>query len=203
MHHGRLIFAAAAVLLSCACTETDLEAAARRRSEAAQASQLPGALPPEASCARSVLKNPYFGIADQVPIDRISGAIPYSIPGAGGPHAIWAWRSASADTPRWERLEVPSALYLAEGQAVSQAGLELPAGAWRLVIGASGSDDAPATLEIEFEGDEGGPFEIQAMGPATLTVGEIDLPEGVERLILTGLGPGEVRLMMACLSPIE
>jgi hypothetical protein len=202
MRHGRLILAAATVLLGGACTETDLEAA-RQRSETAQAAQPPGVLPPEASCRGTVLKNPYFGIDDPTPITEIPGAIPYSIPGAGGPHAIWAWRSASADTPRWERLEVPSALYLAEGQGVSQSGLKLPAGAWRLVIGASASDAGPAGLRIEFDGDKGGPFEIQATGSPTLAVGEVELPEGGDRLVLTGLGPGEVRLMMACLTPME
>ena len=202
MRHGPLIFAAAAALLAGACTETDLEAA-QRRSEAAQADQPPDAMPPEASCRHNVLKNPYFGIADPTPIAGISGAIPYSIPGAGGPHAMWAWRSASTDTPRWERLEVPSALYLAEGQAVSQWSLELPAGAWRLAVVAAPAGEIPAGLRIEFEGDPGGPFEIASLDPSILNVAELDLPAGVDRLILTGLGPGEARLTMACLTPLD
>lgn len=202
MRHGRLIFAAAAALLIGACIETDAEAA-RRRSETAQTDQLPGALPPEASCRGSVLKNPFFGIADPAPIAGISGAIPYSIPGAGGPHAMWAWRSAAGETPRWERLEVPSALYLAAGQAVAQSGLKLPAGRWRVVIGAAQAGGQPAGLRMELEGDPGGPFEVESLGPPTLHVAEIELPEGADRLILTGLGPGEVKLMMACLSPMD
>lgn len=203
MRHAQLILAAAAALLMGACIETDAEAEARRRSEAAQADQLPAALPPEASCQRNVLKNPYFGIADPAPIAGISGAIPYSIPGAGGPHAMWAWRSASEETPRWERLEVPSAVYLSAGQAISQSGLKIPAGQWRLVVGAATAGDRPAGLRIELEGDQGEPFEIEALGPPTLHVAEINLPEGADRLILTGLGPGETMLVMACLSPME
>ena len=205
MRHGHLIFAAGAALMIGACIETDAEAA-RRRSEAAEAAQadpLSGALPPEASCQGSVLKNPLFGIADPAPLAGISGAIPYQIVGAGGPHAMWAWRSAGQETPRWERLEVPSAVYLSAGQAISQSGLNLPAGQWRLVVGAAVSGDQPAGLRMELEGDPGGPFEIEALGPPTLHVAEIDLPEGADRLILTGLGPGEVKLTMACLSPME
>lgn len=202
MQRGRLIAAAAALLIG--CTETDLEAA-QRRDQAAEADQpLAGSLPPEASCARSVLKNPLFGIADQVPLAEIPGAIPHDIPGTGGPHAMWAWRSASTDTPRWERLEVPSALYLAEGQAVSQSGLDLPAGQWRLVVGAAQVGDQPAGLRIELEGDPEGPFEIDSLGPPTLNLIEYDLPAGVDRrLTFTGLGPGEARLVMACLSPMD
>ena len=116
---------------------------------------------------------------------------------------MWAWRSASADTPRWERLEVPSALYLAEGQAVSQWSLELPAGAWRLAVVAGPAGEIPAGLRIEFEGDPGGPFEIASLDPSILNVAELDLPAGVDRLILTGLGPGDARLTMACLTPLE
>ena len=205
MRHGQLIFAAAGALLIGACIETDVEAA-RRRSEAAQAAQaeqLAGALPPEASCRRTVLKNPFFGMADPAPIAGISGAIPYSIPGAGGPQAMWAWRSASEGTPRWERLEAPSAVYLSAGQAISQADLKLPAGQWRLVVGAAAAGDRPAGLRMELEGDPGGPFEIEALGPPTLHLAEINLSEGADRLILTGLGPGEVKLLMVCLSPIE
>ncbi len=203
MRHGQLIFATAVALLTGACVETDAEAA-RRRSEAAQAAQteqLAGALPPEASCRRSILKNPYFGIADPAPIAGIPGAIPHSI--AGGPQAMWAWRSASDQSPRWQRLEVPSAVYLAAGQAISQADLDLPAGQWRLVVGAAMTGDRPAGLRMELEGDPGAPFEIEALGPPTLHVAEINLSEGADRLILTGLGPGEVKLVMACLSPME
>ena len=204
MRHGRLIAAAAVALLVGACVETDAEAARRRNLEAQANQSFPGALPPEASCRRSVLKNPYFGIADQVPLAEIPGAIPHDIPGTGGPHAMWAWRSASTDTPRWERLEVPSALYLAEGQAVSQSGLDLPAGRWRLVVGAAQVGDQPAGLRIELEGDPEGPFEIESLGPPTLNLIEYDLPAGVDRrLTFTGLGPGEIKLMMACLSPME
>ena len=56
---------------------------------------------------------------------------------------------------------------------------------------------------MELEGDPGGPFEVESLGPPTLHVAEIELPEGADRLILTGLGPGEVKLMMACLSPMD
>ena len=66
-----------------------------------------------------------------------------------------------------------------------------------------GAGEIPAGLRIEFEGDPGGPFEIASLDPSILNVAELDLPEGVDRLILTGLGPGEARLTMACLTPLD
>jgi hypothetical protein len=187
--------AAAAVVLLLGCAEAEAPPARPPVAEPAVPS-------PEASCERTVLKNPLFGIADPAPLAEISRPIPHQIPGAGGPQAMWAWRSASDDPPRWERLEAPSAVYLSAGQALSQSGLGLPAGRWRLIVGAALGGDRAAGLRMELEGDPGGPFEIEALGAPTLHVAEIDLPEGVDRLILTGLGPGEIKLIMACLVPI-
>lgn len=191
----RSIAATAAVLLI-GCAEADT------RSAEPDPPQETG-LPSQASCKGNVLKNPVFGIADPAPLADIPGPIPHEIPGAGGPLALWGWRSAAGETPRWERLEVPSALYLAAGQAIAQSGLELPAGRWRLVIGAAQAGDQPAGLRMELKGDPGGPFEIGALGLPTLHVAEVDLPEAADRLILTSLGPGEVKLTMACLTPLD
>lgn len=203
---NRGLFAAAAVgLLMAACTDdTDLAMADRTKSiqAAAAGRTLPGALPPEASCRHNVLKNPYFGIFEPAGSAHPADAITHEIAGAGTP-AIWAWRSASAEAPRWAPLDVPSALYLGEEQAISQPGLALPAGAWRLAVIAEPAGEVPAGLRIEFEGDTGGPFEIESLDPSAVNVAEVELPAGVNRLILTGLGPGEVRLTMACLSPLE
>jgi hypothetical protein len=190
----RSFAAAAAAILLMGCVEAEASPEPQTAQEAAT--------PSEASCAGSVLKNPLFGIADPAPLADVPGAIPHQLVGAGGPQAMWAWRSAAGGTPRWERLEVPSAVYLSAGHAISQNGLNLPAGRWRLVIGVAQAGHQPAGLRMEFEGDPGGPFEIEALGPPTLHVAEVDLPERVERLTLTGLGPGEIRLMMACLVPM-
>ena len=202
---NRRAFAAAAVgLLMAACSDTDLAAADRAKSVQAAATgrALTEAPPPEASCRHNVLKNPYFGIFEPAASAHPANAITHEIAGAGTP-AIWAWRSASAEGPRWAPLEVPSALYLGDGQAVSQAGLALPAGAWRLAVIAGPAGQIPAGLRIEFEGDPGGPLEIESLDASTLNVAELDLPAGVDRLILTGLGPGEAQLTMACLTPLE
>lgn len=204
MNQG-LFAAAAAVGLLMACTDdTDLAAADRAKSVQASAAlqTLPAVAPPEASCRHNVLKNPYFGIFEPAGSARPADAITHEIAGAGTP-AIWVWRSASADAPRWAPLEVPSALYLGDGQAVAQAGLALPAGAWRLAVIAGPAGDSPAGLRIEFEGDPGGPFEIESLDPSTVSVAEVELPAGVDRLSLTGLGPGEVRLVMACLTKLD
>lgn len=201
----KALVATAVGLLMAACTDETVRAAPVRTEPvqaAATGQSPPGGLPPEASCRHTRLRNPLFGIFEAAGSARPADAITDEIAGAGTP-AIWAWRSASTEAPRWAAIEVPSALYLGEGQAVSQAGLSLPAGAWRLVVLAGPAGETPAGLRIEFEGDPGGPFEIESLSPSTLNLTDVELPAGVDRLILTGLGPGEARLTMACLSPLQ
>lgn len=167
------------------------------------------AVPPveEAPCHRNVLRNPFFGIADTGPAD--DDAVPVMRVFTGIGETLWAWRAAAGRAPRWTSPETPGEgpLYLADGEGVVQADVRATAGRWRLVIGAADGGDEPAGLTVTVgQGDGPGEvFSFDPLGPPTMNVMQLEFPADPEdlNLTLTGRGPGEARLIMACLTKLD
>lgn len=156
-----------------------------------------------APCRGNILRNPLFGLAAAEP--EAGPGAPIQRTFMDLPQTLWAWRTTGGGALRWFSPEAPGEgpLHLGEGRSILQAGIAAPAGRWRLVIGAAAAGDRPAALHGLVEGDEAFEFEIEAAGPPTMSLVELDLPTGADRLTLTGAGPGEVRLTMVCLAPLE
>ncbi len=194
----RLAFAAAAALMGCTPAPAQAPEGGRNPDAAAAA-------PIEtAPCRGNILRNPLFGIAGEEP--EAGPGAPITRTFMDLPQTLWAWRTTGSGPLRWFSPETPGEgpLHLGAGRSVLQAGLGAPAGRWRLVIGASPVGDRPAALHGRVEGgDEAYEFDIEVVGQPTLSVVELDLPTGADRVILTGAGPGEVRLNMVCLAPLE
>jgi hypothetical protein len=167
---------------------------------AAEAERPPVEEPP---CRCNILRNPLFGIASAEPASGPGTPIRRTFMSLS--QILWAWRTTSGGSPRWSSPESPGdgPLYLAEGESVMQADLGAASGRWRLVIGAARGGEAPANLTGVIEGEEAISFAFDAPALPTLNVVELDLPADGDRLTLTGTGPGEVRLMMVCLSPMD
>ena len=156
----------------------------------------------EAPCRGNILRNPLFGIESAEPSSGPGSPIRRTFMDLS--QTLWAWRTTSG-APRWPSPESPGdgPLYLAGGESIVQTDLEVASGAWRLVIGAARGGETPAGLTGVVEGEEAVSFAFDAPALPTLNLVELDLPTGADRLTLTGTGPGEVRLMMACLSPMD
>lgn len=189
--------------------ELEAEDHARYLVVAEAAAAAAAAVPPveEAPCHRNVLRNPFFGIADTGPPDE--DAVPVMRVFTGIGETLWAWRAAAGRPPRWTSPETPGdgPLYLAEGEGVVQSDVRATAGRWRLVIGAADGGDRPAGLTVTVgEGDgPGEAFTLDPLGPPTMNVIELEFPADPDglNLTLTGRGPGEARLMMACLTKLD
>ena len=153
-------------------------------------------------CRGNVLRNPLFGIGEPQAPSTIEAPVARTNE-IGQDQAMWAWRSWSG-SPRWtgQGSNTSGPLYLARDQAVFQDAAVAP-GRWRVVITAAASPAAPASLRGQVDGPESFAFDLPLGGtPMTFPV-DLDLPQGADRLILTGLGPGEARLMMVCLRPLD
>lgn len=189
--------------------ELEAEDHARYLVIAESAAAAEAAVPPveEAPCHRNVLRNPFFGIADTGSPD--DDAVPVMRVFMGAGETLWAWRGVAGRPPRWTSPDTPGdgPLYLAEGEGVVQTGVRATAGRWRLVIGAADGGDRPAGLTVTVgEGDRPGEvFTLDPLGPPTMNVIELEFPTDPDglNLTLTGGGPGEARLMMACLTKLD
>ncbi len=164
----------------------------------------------EAPCYRNVLRNPFFAIPETAPTG--DPGIPVMRVFMGGGQTLWAWRDAVGRPPRWTSPESPGdgPLYLAEGQGVVQSDVRATAGRWRLVIGAVDGGARPAGLTVTVQGrtDQSEIFALEPLEPLeppTLNVIELEFPSDPDGLsvTLTGRGPGEARLMMACLTKLD
>jgi len=172
----------------------------------AEQAQAAAATPPveEAPCHRSVLRNPLLSIADTAP--RGDDGAPVMRTFMGEEQTLWAWRAADGRPPRWTSPDTPGdgPLYLSEGEGVVQSAIRATAGRWRLVIGAADGDDEAAGLTVVVDDGRRQVFELDRLGPPTMHVIELEFPTDPETLSigLTGRGPGEARLMMACLTKL-
>ena len=86
-----------------------------------------------------------------------------------------------------------------------QSDVRATAGRWRLVVGAADGGDEPAGLTVTVNDGDDEVFELEPLGPPTMNVIELEFPTDPEGLsvTLTGQGPGEARLMMACLTKLD
>lgn len=174
----------------------------------AEAAAAPAAAIPsveEAPCYRNVLRNPFFAIPGPTSSDE--GAAPVTRVFMGSRETLWAWQAAAGRPPRWTSPETPGdgPLYLAEGAGVMQADVRATAGRWRLVIGAANDGDAPTEVTVTVDDGESQVFALEPLGPPTMNVIELEFPPDPDGLsvTLTGHGPGEARLIMACLTKLD
>ena len=187
--------------------EREAEDHARYLVVAEAAAVAAAAVPPveEAPCHRNVLRNPFLAIPETGPAG--DGGVPVMRVFMGRGQTLWAWRAADGRQPRWTSPEAPGdgPLYLAEGEGVVQSDVRATAGRWRLVVGAADGGAEPAGLTVTVNDGDDELFELEPLGPPTMNVIELEFPTDPEELsvTLTGHGPGEARLMMACLTKLD
>lgn len=157
----------------------------------------------DAPCRGNVLRNPFFAIPTDEP--ATGRGVPIERTFMGLSQTLWAWRATAGGAPRWPSPESPGEgpLYLDEGQSIVQPDVRTSAGRWRLTVVASATETPRSLLRVGFGAEDDTVFDFDLPDAPTQGVAEVELAEPEDRLSFTAVGPGEIRLQMACLKRLD